>query len=128
MKKIMPLVIFVTAIIYFAGACTKLKSPVAPPTETPTPNSATATVIAQVTQTAVALQTAGLSAQQTATEQAAIILSQTPTFTVTRFVTPTSTATVQHGFRLSTCSMYADGDLKFTYNFSYGSGATPTAC
>ena len=109
----------VLSVILMINACTQLRTPAAPP------GMETATAIAQATQTAEALQTAGINAQQTATALAIIVLSYTPTHTVT--APPTATPTEEHGFRVKTLNMYMDNVLVMTSTYSYASGVTPLA-
>ena len=97
-------------IVLLINACTQLRTPSAPP------GMATATFIAQASQTAVALQTAGINAQQTATAQAIIVLSYTPTMTPTS--EPTATPTTCHGFRPKTMTAYTNNVITMSLSYS----------
>jgi hypothetical protein len=149
MKNKIAIVTIIAAVMFIS--CTAHKSPTA---ITSDPVSESSTAVAQVTDTAVALQTAGPAAQATATAavqetqtQGAILTltatigtptktasatrTVTPTITCTKTVapnTPTAIATFANKFRIKTLSGYDNsGILATTMVFSYATGATPTA-
>ncbi len=97
-------------VVLLISACTQLRTPSAPP------GMETATAIAEASQTAVALQTAGIEAQQTATALAIIVLSYTPTMTPTS--EPTATPTTCHGFRPKTMISYTDNVIQMSLTYS----------